>query len=126
MRNAGREREAGFSLIEVLVAFTILASAVIMGFQIFGDGLRRVAHAERQVELLNDARLILETFAPLRPGAFPVTAAHGRRLIIAIEPVAGKPEDWVLTRPYRASVWDGPERDVKPLLETILVGPAAP
>jgi type II secretory pathway pseudopilin PulG len=122
MRSRGDE-EAGYSLIEVLVAFTILAGAIIMGFQIFGDGLHRISHVEAQVEQLSDARLALETFAPLRPGTFPVATAHGRKLVVSIEPAAGNPEAWMLTRPYRARISDG---DAKPLLETILFGPVAP
>ena len=35
------EAEDGFTLVEVLVAFVILAGAVVLSFQIFADGLRR-------------------------------------------------------------------------------------
>jgi prepilin-type N-terminal cleavage/methylation domain-containing protein len=42
----------GFTLIEVLVAFAILASAIIIGFQIHEDGLRRLASGENKNRIL--------------------------------------------------------------------------
>jgi prepilin-type N-terminal cleavage/methylation domain-containing protein len=46
-----RENE-GFTLIEVLVAFAILASAIIIGLQIHEDGLRRLAVGENKNRIL--------------------------------------------------------------------------
>lgn len=42
----------GFTLIEVLVAFAILASAIIIGLQIHEDGLRRLAAGETKNKIL--------------------------------------------------------------------------
>lgn len=42
----------GFTLIEVLVAFAILASAIIIGLQIHEDGLRRLALGENKNKIL--------------------------------------------------------------------------
>ena len=40
------DSEAGFTLVETLVAFTILAGAIIVSFQIFASGLRQQAAVE--------------------------------------------------------------------------------
>ena len=42
----------GFTLIEVLVAFAILASAIIIGLEIHEDGLRRLATGENKNRIL--------------------------------------------------------------------------
>jgi prepilin-type N-terminal cleavage/methylation domain-containing protein len=46
----------GFTLIEVLVAFVILASAIIIGLQIHEDGLRRLALGENKNRILAVAK----------------------------------------------------------------------
>jgi type II secretory pathway pseudopilin PulG len=38
--------EDGFTLVEALVAFTILAGAIILGLRIFADGMRAVSAVE--------------------------------------------------------------------------------
>jgi general secretion pathway protein I len=47
-----RQGEEGYTLLEVLVAFVILAGAVIMSFRIFGDGLHRLNEADRQIKMV--------------------------------------------------------------------------
>ena len=46
----------GFTLIEVLVGFVILASAIIIGLQIHEDGLRRLAVGENKNRILAVAK----------------------------------------------------------------------
>lgn len=53
-------RQSGFSLIEVLVAFAIISLIILTGFQVFGDGLRRIDSAEKSLRALNVARLYLD------------------------------------------------------------------
>lgn len=53
------DADAGYTLLEVLVAFVILSGAVIMSFRIFGDGLRRLDAAERQMRLAIVAQDVL-------------------------------------------------------------------
>jgi Tfp pilus assembly protein PilV len=65
------DREAGFTLVEALVAFAILSIAVIMSFQIHGDGLRRMAAAERErAEVIKARELMtrLSLTSSLQPG----------------------------------------------------------
>lgn len=56
MRRQGRD---GYTLLEVLVAFVILAGAVIMSFRIFADGLGRLNDADRQIEKVTLAQELM-------------------------------------------------------------------
>jgi hypothetical protein len=117
-----RSGEAGFSLIEVLVAFTVLTAAVIAGFQIFGDGLGRIGRAASQVALIEGAEASLATFTAIKPGRYDVITAHGRALQIVVSPVVGDPEPWAIHRPFHVEVWADRER----LLSTIVMGAPVP
>lgn len=64
-------REHGFTLIEVLVAFTIVAILLAALMQGFSRGLRGIAAAEAQAELIEQAQNILADVGPripLEPG----------------------------------------------------------
>lgn len=126
MTAAELRRREGYSLIEVLVAFTILAGAIIVGFQIFGDGLRRVSHADSRIATLNQARLILETFVPERPGSFTVPASNGRQLIVSAQLMKSDSSNMPPMRPYLVRISDSAADDAPPLLQTIVFGAAAP
>jgi general secretion pathway protein I len=47
-----RRREAGFTLIEVVVAFVILAAVLGVGFQIFSTGLSRASQLQERSRAL--------------------------------------------------------------------------
>jgi type II secretory pathway pseudopilin PulG len=51
--------DEGFTLVETLVAFVILSGAIILGYQIFGQGLSRLASVEQSEEITAVARQIL-------------------------------------------------------------------
>jgi general secretion pathway protein I len=42
------KRGAGFTLIEVVVAFVLLSTVLTLGFEIFSDGLRRTAELDER------------------------------------------------------------------------------
>jgi len=68
MRRGDRD---GYTLLEVLVAFVILAGAVIMSFRIFADGLGRLNDADRQIEMVTLAQELmarLQIATRLKPG----------------------------------------------------------
>lgn len=72
--------DEGFTLLEVLVAFVILAGAVILGFRIFSDGLRGLQTARERSELTAVARrelARLELSSALRAGSFTGVDAEG-------------------------------------------------
>jgi prepilin-type N-terminal cleavage/methylation domain-containing protein len=55
-------KDDGFTLVEVLVAFAILAGAIVMSFQIFGDGLRQLKLAQSRALEIDVARQELTSF----------------------------------------------------------------
>lgn len=69
--HAANARERGFTLIEVLVAFTIAAILLTALMQGFSRGLRGIVAAEAQLRLIEHARNILAdvgTRIPLETG----------------------------------------------------------
>lgn len=68
-----RERQRGFTLLEVLVAFTIMAVALAALMQAFGSGLRSSEAAQDRTLLLARAENRLAevgTAIPLQPGRY--------------------------------------------------------
>lgn len=79
---------AGFTLIEVLVAFTILSVALAVLFQSFGGGMRGVQSAGVYVGAAAEARSILQRVGvdiPVRPGELSGDLASGNRWSVSIE-----------------------------------------
>jgi general secretion pathway protein I len=74
MKTPRRRREDGFTLIEVLVALVVLATAVVAILQLFGGGLRlaRTAGDHADAALLASAKL-----ADLEPGPLDEGTADG-------------------------------------------------
>ena len=73
-RASGRSavaRQRGFTLLEVLVAFALLAGAAVVLLSILSNGLRDVADAERHGEAALHARSLMDNVGRierLRPG----------------------------------------------------------
>ena len=81
-------RERGFSLIEVLVAFAILAVALATLSSAFGTGLRGTRTAElrlRAVDLAENLLAEAGRAAPLKPGV-QTGAADGLRWRLEVAP----------------------------------------
>ena len=83
-RVAGRSavaRQRGFTLLEVLVAFALLAGAAVVLLSILSNGLRDVADAERHGEAALHARSLMDNVGRmerLRPGLRQGTLDDGR------------------------------------------------
>lgn len=74
-------RQAGFTLLEVLVAFALLAGAAVLLLSILASGLRDVSDAERHGEAALHARSLMDNFGRverLRPGGRSGTLDDGR------------------------------------------------
>ena len=84
----GRRACRGFSLLEVLVAFTILAMLLAALFQVFSGGLRaaRAGESYTRATVIAQSRLAaLGTEQPLREGVFSGTTddAYGWRVTVS-------------------------------------------
>jgi general secretion pathway protein I len=63
----GRNRDRGFTLLEVVVAFTIVALVLAAVLRIFSDGLRSVDRAEKYVQATMIAQSKLDELASQQP-----------------------------------------------------------
>ncbi len=82
---------AGFTLVEVLVAFTILGIALAVLFQSFGGGLRGIASTDEYMSATAEARSVMARVGvdiPVAPGVVSGEFADGGRWEVAIEPYA--------------------------------------
>ena len=128
-----QDSEAGFTLVETLVAFTILAGAIIVSFQIFASGLRQQAAVEDRKSVMTIARTELDRLA-LQPALQDETRLGQTGEVewqITIKALAGNsaPQDSLL-RPFLVSFrqrFEGAPQASDPLLETVLLArPASP
>ena len=127
------EAEDGFTLVEVLVAFVILAGAVILSFQIFADGIRRLSAVETQTKAVNVARSELARLSASKNISEGVTAGttEGIDWKITVSPIDGIAANGASTmRPFKVEVRavDAADKtEGSPVIETILFGrPAQP
>lgn len=85
----------GFSLIEVLVAFVLLAGGVGLLIAILAGGMNQVRWAQGQSEAVQVARSALDTLGtvdPIEPGRFTGEAVDGRyQWALLVEPYADLP-----------------------------------
>ena len=123
-----KDAESGFSLVEVLVAFTIMAGAIILSFQIFADGLRRLTEVEERVKAVDIARFELSRLTlsgKLEDGSISgVTEGISWKVTVTI--VEKKSDDFASgLRVFRVSVFAGDRNDGVadvPLIETLALG----
>ncbi|WP_421695356.1 PulJ/GspJ family protein [Aestuariivirga sp.] len=92
MRN--RPGQAGFTLIETLVGFVVLSSALIMSFAVLSDALRVTTHMAAQETAFREIdkqiarlRLARQLTAGRSEGALP-----SGRWTLTITPVAARPQ----------------------------------
>ena len=108
-------QDAGFTLVEVLVAFAIMSLAVITGFRLFGEGLGRVTRIEQRLTDVAAARAAL--WGPSITGS---TITVNRRTL------AGETTDWTEVVAKVVSVPIGKNPSPNDVLETIVLEPKAP
>lgn len=131
--NQAQDSEAGFTLVETLVAFTILAGAIVVSFQIFASGLRQQAAVEDRKFLVGVARTELDRLA-LQPALQDETRLGQTGEVewqITIKALASNlaPQDSLLS-PFYVSfrqIIEGAPEASEPLLETVLLArPGSP
>lgn len=117
--------DEGFTLVEVLVAFAIMAGAIIMAFSVFGDGLRglklvqershQVQMAQRQIDLASAATNIHE-------GTTLITEENVK-LRVVLQVLRGFEGDQkFVQKPFKIEVFfDNTKNSTTPILETIIL-----
>lgn len=114
----------GFTLVEVLVAFVILAGAVILSFQIFADGLRRLSEVEARTKAVSIAKSELARLSSSKNISEGVTrgTTEGVAWKITITPIDG-----IAAFKVEVRADAGDKTESLPVIETILLdGPAQP
>lgn len=124
-------RVEGFTLIEVLVSFAIMAGAIIMAFTIFGDGLRGLNSAQKRSSEMHAAQhqidLALQLPALSEGTALVTDNAIRLRVVVEELPVSGAAQNFV-QKPFKVSVFsETVNKGTPPILETIMIArPAQP
>ncbi|MCH8924966.1 MAG: prepilin-type N-terminal cleavage/methylation domain-containing protein [Proteobacteria bacterium] len=127
---AGRgRRRGGFTLLEVLIAFTILAVALVALLRAFSSGLRGLDAAEAGAVALQHARSKIEevgTVIPLEAGEYGGEFEDGTRWSVAIRPHEageGAAAETVALVPYEIEVTASRERGGKVTLRSLRLAP---
>lgn len=118
-----RNGESGFTLIEVLVAFSILSLTIIVGFQILSSGLNRINGVENANKRLAQAKALLfrEQLLSL-PSDLVAQQPAATNLNLIRKTIAGEKVQWTNANPVLLQVRDGK----KILLETIVLSQEEP
>jgi general secretion pathway protein I len=127
------DSEAGFTVVEVVAALTILAVALGVLLNIMSNSLRQIGRAETVTEAGALARSLLAkigTELPLRDGQITGQADHGLRWQVHIEPFgdAGDRREWpVVAHHVLAEVlWRDGLQQRSIVLTTLRLGPKEP
>lgn len=91
-----RQGKEGYTLLEVLVAFVILAGAVIMSFRIFGEGLHRLNETDRQIRMVTVGQELVSRLQLATHLAAGTTTGHSGEF------------DWTIT------LTRAPDKDIAP------------
>jgi type II secretory pathway pseudopilin PulG len=119
--------QSGFTLVETLVAFTILAGAIIVSLQIFAAGLRQQDAVEQRKDLMAVARAELDRLAlqsTLDPGITSGRSGGIEWQVMVTELGPGKDAQGLTLRPFHATfrvIVAGGESGDEPVLETVLL-----
>ena len=97
------EFASGFTLLEVVVAMTIVGLGVVTLLEIFSMGLRLGARSEIRTEAINAGRQIMDEFLVRRDfseGTEEGNLASGGRWQLRVEPVRQDPEELSLSNEW--------------------------
>ena len=128
-RDRRSRRGGGFTLLEVLIAFAILAVALVALIRAFSSGLRGLDAAEAAAVALQHARSKIEevgTVIPLEAGEYGGEFEDGTRWSIAIRPHEageGAAAETVALVPYEIEVTASPVRGGEVTLRSLRLGP---
>jgi prepilin-type N-terminal cleavage/methylation domain-containing protein len=131
MKPSATNNQDGFSLIEVMVAFTILAGAIIMTFQVFGDGLRGLHYSQAHATELALAQKQMDQLAlagRISEGTNEVVEADVKFRIVVSQIKNIAPSQIYQQRPFKIVIFRSQDKEnAEPILETILIAkPSTP
>lgn len=122
-----RARQRGFSLLEVLIAFSIMALSLGVLYQAAGGSVRNLALAERQTHAILLAQSLLDLHQGVPPGGLSVdgVASGGFDWTLDAVPATVSAEDpgddtWALYRVDIEVAWQDGERRRRYALATLL------
>jgi general secretion pathway protein I len=135
-RPCSGERTAGFTLIEVVVAFVLLSTVLTLGFEIFSDGMRRTGDLQDRSRAVVIAQSKLDAVGMEQPLADGVTSGESEdrhyRWTLSIarseetESAPGQPINsaYALFRVEARVEWDGGDGRARSYsLATLRLGP---
>ena len=122
--------EAGFTVIEIIVALAILALSLSVLFGVISDGLLRTNHAakvEQAVSLAQSLLAKIGTEIPVRQGLVAGEFADGFRWNVRMEPYGDNADrqQWPLDA-YKVSaevIWGDRSREESITVSTLRLGP---
>lgn len=120
-----KQTEAGFTLVEALVAFAIMAGAIIMAFSVFGDGLRGLKFSQtrsHQTEVAQHQIDLASLAATITAGTKLVTDENvNLRVVVQTVPDFDGGLKFI-QKPFKISVFlDDSKNAAIPILETIII-----
>lgn len=120
-----KPEDEGFTLVEVLVAFAILALVIVMAFGVFGDGLRGLQLAQDRTHKIQVAQhqIDLALIAPNLMEGTTVVTDENVKLRIVVQAVTELQGGQIFTsKPFKLSIFlDEPLANSTPILETIII-----
>ena len=93
MRSSSDDREAGFTIIEVLVALALVAVVIVSIGSLMATNMRGVRSFEQHVTLMQVARAVMATSIPPRAELHPGTSSgriEGYRWTVDVSPLGGE------------------------------------
>jgi prepilin-type N-terminal cleavage/methylation domain-containing protein len=131
MIHSANNNEDGFTLIEVLISFVILAGAIVLTFQVFGDGLRGLHAAQARAKSISIARAQIDQVAlssTLSEGTTTGTTEGETWRIVVRAIKSDETNTASLLRLFKIEAFEGAAgQDAPPLLETIILArPSSP
>lgn len=104
------QAQRGFSLIEVLVAFSIMGLSLGALYDVLGGSVRAVAQAERHTRAVLIAESVLARFDSIPPEGLDDAGASGefswQIQSVPVAPLEGRPDAWTLHQVVVDVQWD--------------------
>ena len=120
-----KNHDEGFTLVEVLVAFAIMAGAIIMAFSVFGDGLRGLKLTQErshQTQVAQHQIDLASTAANISEGTTLITDENVKLRVVVQALLDSGGGQKFIQKAFKIVVFlDDTKYSVTPILETIII-----